>query len=161
MAAFKVRKMKDGTFEIAGLEAYVAKLVTRALEKPAGAKAPRPVKKVAAPAKKAVGKEATPFDQMLAALAQHPRKAELIRAGKQKDQLLRSLVPLYLARSLSIEVTSGLISRFWQAHGVRYAPPNAAKALREHVGYARSTRGGRQITPNGIKYVESALQRAA
>ena len=57
-----------------------------------------------------------------------------------------------------VEVSSGTTSKFWAEHGVSYAAPNVAKALREHVGYARrSAKGGPQITPNGIKYVEQAL----
>ncbi len=152
MAVFKARKLKKGLFEILGLEEFIeAKL--QALKKTVA-----PVKQ--APARPA-SREATPFDKLVAAMEKHPRRADLVRAGKEKDQLLRSLVPLYLARNLGIEVNSGLISRFWKHYGVKYAPPNAAKALRMHVGYARQTKAGRQITPNGVKYVEAALERAA
>ena len=70
--------------------------------------------------------------------------------------LIASLIPLYVGRGV-IEVSSGLTSKFWAKHGVTYAAPNVAKALREHVGYARRTAKGPQITPNGIKYVEQAL----
>ena len=97
-----------------------------------------------------------PLTQLLANLDAHSKKAALIKAGKLKDQLLRSLIPLYVAKG--VEVSSGTTSKFWAKHGVTYAAPNVAKALREHVGYARrSAKGGPQITPNGIKYVEQAL----
>lgn len=101
------------------------------------------------------------LEKLLAAFAQHPRKDELARAGHEKDQLLRSLIPLYVARSLGIDVSSVAISRFWKEQGIKYAGPNAAKALRQHVGYARNTAIGRQITPNGVKYVEAALAKAS
>jgi hypothetical protein len=91
------------------------------------------------------------------ALRAHPRQEELVVAGRQKDQLLRSLIPLYLARALDVEVTSGITSRFWGEFGVTYAAPNAAKALRLHTGFAQDTKKGKAITSKGIKYVESAL----
>ncbi|MFZ5471441.1 MAG: hypothetical protein ACOZIN_18615 [Myxococcota bacterium] len=166
MTAFKARKLKKGWFEIVGLEAFLeAKLkkLKWALGKPATKAKWTKAKKVAkkAPARP-VSKEVTPLVRLTTAMNKHSRRSELIRAGKEKDQLLRSLVPLYVARSLShIEVNSGLISRFWAKYGVKYAPPNAAKALRQHVGYARNTKAGKAITPNGIKYVEAALQRKA
>jgi hypothetical protein len=90
-------------------------------------------------------------------LRAHPRQEELVVAGRQKDQLLRSLIPLYLARALDVEVTSGITSRFWGEFGVTYAAPNAAKALRLHTGFAQDTKKGKAITSKGIKYVESAL----
>jgi hypothetical protein len=97
-------------------------------------------------------------DDLVAVLNRHNKKSELVRAGKvHKDQLLRSLIPLYLGRNLELEVTSGHVSKFWSLYGVKYAAPNAAKVLREHVGFARNTRIGRQITPNGIKYVAAAM----
>ena len=168
MARFKARKVKKGFFEIQGLEEFIeAKFaeVKRALAgagKKISASAKKAVKATRKPARAAAKPAAAqPIDQLIAALARHPRRAALVRAGKQKDQLLRSLVPLYLARSLGIEVNSGLISRFWKLQGVKYAPPNAAKALRQHVGYARQTRSGRQITPHGVQYVETALRQAA
>ncbi len=166
---FKARKLKKGFFEVLGLEDFIeAKVaeVKRALG--ASPKAVKAKKKAAPKAKKTRAPilsrgapRVDPLARVLEALARHPRRAQLIRAGKEKDQLLRSLVPLYVARSLGLEANSGLISRFWTQHGIRYAAPNAAKALREHVGYARATKTGRQITPNGVKYVESALQRRA
>ncbi|WNG46951.1 hypothetical protein F0U60_24585 [Archangium minus] len=91
------------------------------------------------------------------ALRAHPKQEVLVAAGRQKDQLLRSLIPLYLARALDVEVTSGTTSRFWGELGVTYAAPNAAKALRLHTGFAQDTKKGKAITSKGIKYVESAL----
>jgi transposase len=97
--------------------------------------------------------------QLAEALQAHPRQKDLISAGQEKDQLLRSLIPLYLARSLGVEVTSGTTSRFWSQLGVSYAAPNAAKALRIHTGYASETKKGRMITAKGIRYVEDAINR--
>jgi hypothetical protein len=91
------------------------------------------------------------------ALRAHPRQEELVAAGRQKDQLLRSLIPLYLARALELEVTSGTTSRFWGEFGVTYAAPNAAKALRLNTGFTQDTPRGKALTPKGVKYVESAL----
>ncbi|MBI3185490.1 MAG: hypothetical protein HYZ28_25410 [Myxococcales bacterium] len=160
MAAFKARMLKKGLFEILGLEQYVERKLWE-LKRALVRSAPK-AKKVKAKVKPAAKPPAAdPLKKVLGLLDKHPRRQELIRAGKEKDQLLRSLVPLYLTRNLEMEVTSGLISRFWKKFGVSYAPPNAAKVLREHVGYARATKLGRQITPNGIKYVEAAVQRAA
>ncbi|QSQ23840.1 hypothetical protein JY651_02315 [Pyxidicoccus parkwayensis] len=100
--------------------------------------------------------------RLVEALKAHPRHEALVSAGKQKDQLVRSLIPLYLARSVDadVEVTSGTMSRFWGELGVTYAAPNAAKALRLHSGYAQDTKKGKAITPRGIQYVEEALKRA-
>lgn len=99
--------------------------------------------------------------QLMDALRSHPRYEELRSAGKLKDQLVRSLIPLYLARAveLDVEVTSGTTSRFWGELGVTYAAPNAAKALRLHAGYAQDTKKGKAITPKGVQYVEEALKR--
>jgi len=157
--AFKATSGKSGRIEIHGLEAFIEKKLAE-FKKALGlaAKKVAPKKKPAAKAAKAAGQAATPLDQLLRVLASHPKGAQLARAGKQKDQLLRSLIPLYLARSLNgVEISSGTTSKFWAKHGVKYAAPNAAKALREHVGYARRTAKGPQITPNGVKYVEAAL----
>lgn len=93
------------------------------------------------------------------AFAKHPKKVQLLKAGKSKDQLLRSLVPLYVARELKTPINSGLISRFWGKHGVRYAAPNAAKALRKNPGYAKQGKNGQRITASGVKYVEAALRK--
>jgi hypothetical protein len=159
--AFKAQQVKKGVFDIHGLEAFVERKV-REVMKALGlsAKASAKVaKKVTAPARKLAKKAApsNPLSAVLAALDSNSKKVALIKAGKQKDQLLRSLIPLYVARNSSVEVSSGVTSKFWAKFGVKYAAPNAAKALREHVGYARRTKNGNQITPNGVKYVESAL----
>lgn len=137
------------------------------VEKPAKAvpapkaAAPAPVaKKTAAKKSAPVAKtaKADPLAQLNDALDAHAKKAALIKAGKAKDQLLRALIPLYLSKG-GFEVSSGTTSKFWTKNGVSFAPPNVAKALREHVGYARrSGKGGAQITPNGVKYVENALK---
>ncbi|MFL5344010.1 MAG: hypothetical protein ACJ8AT_04420 [Hyalangium sp.] len=98
--------------------------------------------------------------QLVAALQNHPQHKDIVSAGQQqKDQLLRSLIPLYLARSLGLEVTSGTTSRFWSQLGVSYAAPNAAKALRMHTGYASDSKKGKTITAKGIRYVEDAIAR--
>jgi hypothetical protein len=162
--AFKASRSKSGLFEIHGLEAFIEKKVAE-LKQALGISA-KPAKKAAAPkpapapkaAKKAAPApaKADPLSQVLAALEAHPKKAALIKAGKQKDQLLRSLIPLYVARG-GVEISSGTTSKFWASHGVTFAAPNVAKALREHVGYARRTAKGPQITPNGVKYVDAVL----
>jgi hypothetical protein len=157
--AFKARKLKKGLFEIVGLEQFIDARIARLF----GA-AKKTGKTVASKNTEPTGNV---VDDLVAILNRHGKKAELIRAGKvHKDQLLRSLIPLYLGKNLDSEVTSGHVSKFWSIYGVKYAAPNAAKALREHVGYARNTKTGRQITPNGIKYVEAAangrpIKRAA
>ncbi|MCY1047459.1 hypothetical protein OV208_39540 [Corallococcus sp. bb12-1] len=132
-----------------------------------------PAKKAAAkkaPAKKAAAKKAParksaaqPASEdavsvLETALRGHARQKDLVSAGKEKDQLLRSLIPLYLARSLDVEITSGTTSRFWSGLGVTYAAPNAAKALRLHAGYAQDTKKGKAITAKGVRYVEEALK---
>jgi hypothetical protein len=145
---FKARKLKKGWFEVVGLEQYIEARIARALggAKKNGKKAPFQLE------------TGNVVDDLVAVLNRHSKKSDLLRAGKvHKDQLLRSLIPLYLGRKFDAEVTSGHVSKFWSLYGVKYAAPNAAKALREHVGYARNTRQGRQITPNGIKYVEAAM----
>ncbi|RZJ08977.1 MAG: hypothetical protein EON50_18260 [Acidovorax sp.] len=131
-----------------------------------------PAKKAAAkkaPARKAAAKKAParksaaqPASEdavgvLETALRGHARQKDLVSAGKEKDQLLRSLIPLYLARSLDVEITSGTTSRFWSGLGVTYAAPNAAKALRLHAGYAQDTKKGKAITAKGVRYVEDAL----
>ncbi len=170
--AFKAQQVKKGFFDIHGLEDFVERKVhdvmqalgltgktpAKAAKKAAPAK-PAAAKKVAA--KKAAPVKAESGDALgtvLTALDGHAKKASLIKAGKQKDQLLRSLIPLYIARNVNAEVSSGVTSKFWAKFGVKYAAPNAAKALREHTGYSKRTKNGNQITPNGVKYVESALK---
>jgi len=105
---------------------------------------------------------AVAVSRLVEALRAHPRHEALVIAGRQKDQLVRSLIPLYLARAVEadMEVTSGTMSRFWGELGVTYAAPNAAKALRLHSGYAQDTKKGKAITSRGIQYVEEALERA-
>jgi hypothetical protein len=118
----------------------------------ARAKRPAPKKLTAAAVRRV-----DPLTQLLAALEAHPKRSSLVKAGREKDQLLRSLIPLYLAQPLLVEVSSGTTSRFWAKQGVKYAAPNAAKALREHEGYSKRTATGPRITPTGVKYVEAAL----
>jgi len=138
-----------------------AKTAKKAAAKPAAKKA---AAKRGASASKRTGASraatAESVKQLVDALQAHPQQKDLVTAGQQqKDQLLRSLIPLYLARSLGVEVTSGTTSRFWSKFGVSYAAPNAAKALRIHTGYASETKKGRAITAKGIRYVEDAIAR--
>ena len=162
--AFKASKAKSGLFEIHGLESFIEKKFAE-LKKafgvetavPAKTAAPR-ARKAAAPAKKTASVKVDPLAQVLANLDAHPKKANLIKAGKQKDQLLRSLIPLYVARG-TVEVSSGITSKFWAKHGIKFAAPNAAKALREHKGYATRSKAGTAISSNGVKYVEEALKK--
>jgi hypothetical protein len=163
--AFKAQQVKKGFFDIHGLEDFVERKVHDVMQA-LGLAGKTPVKGAKkAPArvtnKKAALEKADAGDALgtvLAALDGHSKKASLIKAGKQKDQLLRSLIPLYIARNVDAEVSSGVTSKFWAKFGVKYAAPNAAKALREHGGYSKRTKNGNQITPNGVKYVESALK---
>lgn len=152
MLRLKARKLKNGLFEILGLDKFIASKLAQ-LRRGAGVKAKRRAQRAVAPARR--GPE-QPLGQIVEALARHPRRRELLKA-KHENQLLRSLVPLYLARNLNVEINSGIISRFWKLHGVSYASPNAAKALRQHVGFARVKGSGREITPNGIRLVEDKL----
>ncbi|MCU0695176.1 MAG: hypothetical protein MUC96_01455 [Myxococcaceae bacterium] len=167
--AFKAQQLKKGLFDIHGLEDFVERKVHEVMQalglgaksKPAVAR-PAPAKvKAPAPKKAKVAAVKAPAVDALAvvlsALDASPKKAALVKAGKQKDQLLRSLIPLYLTRDAQVEVSSGVTSRFWAKFGVTFAAPNAAKALREHAGYSKRTKSGNQITPNGVKYVEGAL----
>jgi hypothetical protein len=139
-----------------------AKTAKKAAAKPAAKKAA--AKRSASASKRGNGASraatAESVKQLVDALQAHPQQKDLVSAGQQqKDQLLRSLIPLYLARSLGLEVTSGTTSRFWSKFGVSYAAPNAAKALRIHTGYASETKKGRAITAKGIRYVEDAIAR--
>lgn len=159
--AFKASRSKSGLFEIHGIESYLEKKLGE-LRKALGiggakkkAVAKKATKKASAK-KPAVAVASDPLAQLTRALEVSGKKAALIKAGKQKDQLLRALIPLYLANG-KFEVTSGVSTRFWAKQGVSFAAPNVAKALREHVGYARRTAKGPQITPNGTKYVAEAL----
>jgi hypothetical protein len=160
MHMFKARKLKDGLFEILGLEKFLHRQL-EAIQR--GARLMRPSKKgakkiVSVRSMKIAGPKApSMLDVLVTALESHPRRTELVKAGKKPDQLLRSLIPLYLVRK-GDGISSGVTSKFWQLHGVRYAAPNAAKALREHKGFAKPHKGGRQITTTGVKYVEAALK---
>ena len=160
--AFKAQQVKKGFFDIHGIEDFVERKVHEVL-KALGLAGKTPAKKAAAAKKAAPAPKAVKVETddalavVLSALESSSKKAALIKAGKQKDQLLRSLIPLYIARSSNAEVSSGVTSKFWAKHGVKYAAPNAAKALREHTGYSKRTKNGNQITPNGVKYVEAAL----
>ncbi|GMU05853.1 hypothetical protein [Corallococcus caeni] len=139
----------------AAKKAPAAKKAAPAKKKSAAKKAPA--------AKKAATSGAASEDAVSVletALRGHARQKDLVSAGKEKDQLLRSLIPLYLAKALDVEVTSGTTSRFWSGLGVTYAAPNAAKALRLHAGYAQDTKKGKAITAKGIRYVEDALAQA-
>ncbi len=150
--SFSARQGKNGGLEVHGLEAFIEKKFSE-LKRALGLE--RPAKK----AKKASSAEA-PKDvagQLQSALEAHARGQALAKAGKKKDQLLRSLVPLYLARGTDLEVSSGATSKFWAQHGVRFAAPNAAKALREHKGHSTRSKKGPAITPRGVAYVEAAL----
>ena len=157
--ALKASKAKSGLFEVRGIEGFIESKVAeiRRAMKPAKKTA---VKKAAVTTKsKAIAApkgEINPLAELMSALGGHAKKSALIKAGKQKNQLLRSLIPLYLAKG-KIEVSSGTTSKFWKHHKVTFAAPNAAKALREHEGFARRTAKGPQITASGVKYVEKAL----
>lgn len=97
-------------------------------------------------------------DPLMEAMRGHPRRKELLAAGKMRDQLLRALVPLYVARELELPLDSGDISRFWGSYGLKFASSNAAKALRQRPGHARGSEKGRRITAAGVRYVEAALR---
>ncbi|MBX7115639.1 MAG: hypothetical protein K1X64_15015 [Myxococcaceae bacterium] len=168
--AFKARKTKKGLFEVIGLEKFIESRVAElkhALGKKAAPVSEKTKKKASnrpvTPARKlklprAAMPQPSSIDYLLNALDAHPRKKNLVKAGKKKDQLLRSLIPLYLGRKLSLEISSGATSRFWALHGVKYKAPNAAKALRTHPGHTKRTAKGPQITPKGVAYVEKALR---
>nr|WP_242589611.1 hypothetical protein [Corallococcus macrosporus] len=149
-------KKAAGKKSAAAKKAPAAKKAAPAKKKSAAKKAPA--------AKKSAASGAASEDAVSvleAALRGHARQKDLVSAGKEKDQLLRSLIPLYLAKALDVEVTSGTTSRFWSGLGVTYAAPNAAKALRLHAGYAQDSKKGKAITAKGIRYVEDALKQAA
>ena len=106
-------------------------------------------------------KTQTPEQLVATAMAAHPRSKELVRSGKMPNQLLRSLIPLYVAAEHDqgpVDLNSGQIVRVWKKFKVRYAGPNAAKALRENARFAKRTPTGRRITATGVRYVEAALK---
>ena len=157
---FKARKLKGGFFEILGLEKFLkAKLEAMQRVARLGPPSKKTARKIQSVRSMKIAGPAAPsvLDLLVSALEAHPRRQDLVKAGRRPDQLLRSLIPLYLVRK-GDGVSSGVTSKFWDLHGVRYAAPNAAKALREHKGFARSYKGGRQITSTGVKYVEQALK---
>ena len=157
------RKTAPKAKKSVGKAAAARKKTAPAAKKAAAKKAP--AKKAAArkapAAKKSAAQPASEdaVSVLEAALRSHARQKDLVSAGKEKDQLLRSLIPLYLAKSLDVEITSGTTSRFWSGLGVTYAAPNAAKALRLHAGYAQDTKKGKAITAKGVRYVEEALKQ--
>lgn len=159
--AFIARKGKKGGLEVHGLEEFIEQKFAelKAALGLATGKAPGRGAKAARSGRAATAapEAAGPVDALEAALTAHAKGAALAKAGKKKDQLYRSLAPLYLARGTRLEVSSGAVSKFWAAHGVRFAAPNAAKALREHPGHSTRTRRGPVITPKGIAYVEAVL----
>jgi len=134
-----------------------------AAPEPVAQVSPKPIAKPRAKAKKRAAPRARPApsaDSLSVALQAHPKGTELALAGKLRDQLLRSLVPLYLARELAgVEVNSGAISAFWKAQGVSFAGPNAAKALRAHPEHITKKGKGWTIAPSGVAYVEAALNK--
>ncbi len=169
--AFKASKAPKGFFEVHGLEEFIEKKFhdfkqALGLEPKPGKKtvaAATPVKK-AQKAAKTVKKAAEKVgDDVLGALSHalesHPKKDLVVKAGKKKDQLLRALIPLYLGRNAKGEISSGVTSKFWAKHGIKFAAPNAAKALREHKGYSTRSKSGTAISSNGVKYVEEALKK--
>ncbi len=187
--AFKASPAGKGLVFIHGVESFIEKFIERKFKeakveerltelrrvlkldgKSAPAPAPKspPTKKVqtggskpaARRAKKpAAAPSADPLSALSTAFDGHAKKAALIKAGKQKDQLLRSLIPLYVGQKLSLEISSGTTSKFWAKHGVKFAAPNAAKVLREQKGYAKRSGSSVQITPTGVAYVEAALKK--
>lgn len=112
-----------------------------------------------------MGKTGNELKLMGAANILGGRGIKLIEAGKkQRDQLLRALIPLIIAKEVPhvfprSPITCGDVERFWKAQGVRFLATNAAGVLRWHIGYSRRTKAGPQITPNGVKYIEAALRR--
>lgn len=99
-----------------------------------------------------------PLQILLERLDRHPKRAALIKIGKTKDELARALVPLLLAKGQDVEVTSCTSSKFWRLHGCKLQAPRIARALRIYIGYARMTKTGRSITPNGEKYLQHLIQ---
>jgi hypothetical protein len=151
--AFKAKQLSVKT-----LETYVQKRIAKAL-------ADLEKRRIPAAKPKAAKKRVTEpgggdrVRSLVSVLKNHPKRAELVNAGKTKDQLVRSLIPLYLAKEAGerFEVTSGVVSAFWAASKVRFQAPNAAKALRQNPGYAKRTARGQVITAKGVAYVKAAL----
>lgn len=157
---FEVRRVKGGSYEIVGLEAFIEERIAALLERPGRpGKGRKRSKGGRGAASAGPGPEAI-VQELEAVRSNHPHGKVLAEIGTERDQLLRSLVPLYLARGTPLAVSSGAISRYWALHGVSFAAPNAAKALRQYRGYAKRTARGVSITPKGVQYVEGLLRAA-
>lgn len=176
--AFKASKAPKGFFEVHGLEEFIEKkfhefkqalgFEPKSIKKTLMVDAP-PVSAVMKPAQKVVKatkkttQKTNDSEDVLGALTEaleaHPKKALVVKAGQKKDQLLRALIPLYLGRTAKGDISSGVTSKFWAKQGVKFAAPNAAKALREHKGFATRSKTGVAISSTGVKYVEEALKK--
>ncbi len=158
------KNAKHQGFDLKQVEAFIEKKVHALMSawSKGSAKTVKPAKKLVPIAKQKISGASAPepVDTLLKALESHPRRAVLVKAGqKQKDQLLRSLIPLYIARKAGkVDVSSGVTSKFWSLHGVKFAAPNAAKVLREHKGFSKRGSQGPAITDAGVKYVENAIK---
>lgn len=96
--------------------------------------------------------------ELLGLLSKHPNRRRLLDvATRTNDQLARALVPLLVAKGSGIDVTATVSEQFWKLNHHKMQAPRIAKALREHVGYARNTKTGKVITPNGEKYLDVVL----
>ena len=162
LRGFVEARLTEVKAEVQRLMATYTRVVGQA--RGAAAAAPAPAKARVAPRSTRASSAAAAGPDAVAALesalSEHGSRKALTAAGAERDQLLRSLIPLYLARGVKgVEVNSGAISRFWLGHGVKYAGPNAAKALREKPGHAKKSGTGWAITEAGVKYVEKALSR--
>jgi hypothetical protein len=156
LRGFVEARLGEVKSEVQRLMATYARVVGQVQGVAQGKKASPPAR-AARPAA-ASAKSTDAVTALQGALEGHGQRKALASAGGQRDQLLRSLIPLYLARGLKgVEVNSGAISRFWKTHGVTYAGPNAAKALRGKPGHAKKAGSGWAITDAGVKYVERSL----
>ena len=173
MARLKAPKLPSIDALVAELRAVVRRLLPLgcepAGESPGGAAPARPEAAASSPARGRTRKVRRPsspaakdsLEPLLEAFRRHPRQDELRQAGERKDQLLRALIPLYVAQELELALNSGAVSRFWSSLGLRFAAPNVAKALRQKPGHARSVRQGWRISAAGVQYVEAALSGGA
>src|SRR4051794_15897823 len=97
--AFKARKLKGGFFQILGLEKFLREKIA-ALQRSARVvqAARKPSRKIQSVRAMKIAGPVAPsvLELLVSALEAHPRRLELVKAGKQPDQLLRSLIPLYL-----------------------------------------------------------------
>ena len=112
--AFKARKLKGGFFEILGLEKFL-RLKLEAIERAARLQPPskKTARKIQSVRSMKIAGPAAPsvLDLLVSALEAHPRRQDLVKAGRKPDQLLRSLIPLYLVRK-GDGVSSGVTSKF-------------------------------------------------